>query len=69
MRKISKVEQLATDAYNARMNMIASAKQNKVPFKQLQKIANLGQGSFGRVTLVQDKKNKKNIIKKLRTIF
>ena len=61
MRKISKVEQLATDAYNARMNMIASAKQNKVPFKQLQKIANLGQGSFGRVTLVQDKKNKKNI--------
>jgi|MDSY01.2.fsa_nt_gb CRP-like cAMP-binding protein len=61
MMKVAKMQSLAKDAYDARMNMIAAAKQKKIPFKQLKVVAPLGQGSFGRVKLVQDKKNKKNI--------
>ena len=55
LRQVTGVETLANDAYKERMNMIASAKLKRIPFKELKKISALGQGSFGRVYLVQDK--------------
>ena len=46
---------LATKAYQARQAELNAAKQVKVPFEQLRDVAKLGQGTFGRVSLVQDK--------------
>ena len=46
---------LATKAYQARQAELNAAKQVKVPFQQLRDVAKLGQGTFGRVSLVQDK--------------
>ncbi len=50
---------LAHKAYGARQAELNSAKEVKIPKFQLKEIAQLGQGTFGRVSLVQDTVGKK----------
>jgi len=49
---------LATKAYHARLAEVNSAKQKRIPKEQLIEGAALGQGTFGRVKLVQDRVSK-----------
>jgi cGMP-dependent protein kinase len=50
---------LATKAYGARQAELNAAKQVLIPKSQLKEVAKLGQGTFGRVALVQDTQSKK----------
>jgi CRP-like cAMP-binding protein len=50
---------IASKAYGARQAELNSAKEVKIPREQLTQVAQLGQGTFGRVSLVQDTQSKR----------